>query len=42
MTRIRDFQKVYDVKKAAKAPAKEEKAAVEKPAKKAPSKKKAK
>ncbi|MEK9829068.1 MAG: hypothetical protein VXA88_12530 [Rhodospirillales bacterium] len=42
MTRIRDFQKVYDVKKAAKAPAKEEKAAAEKPAKKAPAKKKAK
>ena len=42
MTRIRDFQKVYDVKKASKVPAKEEKAAAEKPAKKAPAKKKAK
>ena len=42
MTRIRDFQKVYNVKKAAKAPAKEEKADAENPAKKAPAKKNAK
>tara|TARA_R110002153_G_scaffold100562_1_gene236549 strand:- start:3253 stop:3381 length:129 start_codon:yes stop_codon:yes gene_type:complete len=42
MTKIKDFQKVYDVKKAAKVPAKDEKVAAEKPEKKPASKKKGK
>jgi len=40
MTKIKDFQKVYDVKKAAKVPAKEQKPEDQKPAKKPAAKKK--
>lgn len=42
MTRIKDFAKIYDLKKAAKVPAKEEKVVAEKPEKKPAAKKKGK